>query len=191
LKTASIISVAIQRAEKGIVFPDYVTKKAKDFITPSENRVCRTIVRNWEKTMFYTNRSMTMQLLEKALNTESIRRNVLANNIANVDVPHFKRSEVNFESELKRAIDDKNESNKTMQAIMTDPRHIPFYIPRDIAAVQPRINLDYNTSYRNDGNNVDIEKEMVDASKNTMRYNAYSQRIGSAFSNLKRVIQMA
>ena len=35
-------------------------------------------------------------LLERALDAESVLRKVISNNVANVDTPHFKRSEVNF-----------------------------------------------------------------------------------------------
>lgn len=132
---------------------------------------------------------MTNYLLEKGLDNESLRRKVIANNIANVDVPHFKRSEVNFESELKRAILDREEKENKLPALMTDERHIPFFVPRDVTTVHSRINLDYNTSYRNDGNNVDIEKEMVDAAKNLMRYNAFTTSLNSNFRMLKFVMR--
>ena len=56
-------------------------------------------------------------LLEKGLDTESLRRKVIANNIANVDVPHFKRSEVNFESELKRGIIEQDDENAKLPAL--------------------------------------------------------------------------
>ena len=134
---------------------------------------------------------MTNYLLEKGLDTESLRRKVIANNIANVDVPHFKRSEVNFESELKRAIMDREEKENKLPALMTDERHIPFFVPRDVTAVRSRINLDYNTSYRNDGNNVDVEKEMVDAAKNLMRYNAFTTSLNNNFKMLKFVMRTA
>jgi flagellar basal-body rod protein FlgB len=124
-------------------------------------------------------------LLERALDVESLRRKVIANNIANVDVPHFKRSEVNFESELKRAIRDREKPDNNLPALMSDERHIPFYIPRDIHDVAPRVNLDYSTTYRNDGNNVDIEKEMVDSAKNLMRYNAFVSGLNHNFKLLK------
>jgi flagellar basal-body rod protein FlgB len=124
-------------------------------------------------------------LLERALDVESLRRNVIANNIANVDVPHFKRSEVNFESELKRVIEEKSDESNLLPGTMTDERHIPFFVERDIRGVRPRINLDYATTYRNDGNNVDIEKEIVDASKNQMRYNAYVTMLNQNYKLLK------
>lgn len=132
---------------------------------------------------------MTNYLLEKGLDVESLRRKVIANNIANVDVPHFKRSEVNFESELKRAIMDREEKENKLPALMTDERHIPFFVPRDVMGVRPRINLDYNTTSRNDGNNVDVEKEMVDAAKNLMRYNAFTNSLNFNFRILKSVMR--
>lgn len=133
----------------------------------------------------------TNYLLEKSLDVESSRRRVISNNIANVDVPHFKRSEVNFESELKRAIRQREDASNKLPAIMTDVKHIPFFVERDIKTVQPRVNLDYTTTYRNDGNNVDIEKEMVDASKNMMRYNAFVTSLNHNYKMIKLVMRQA
>lgn len=127
----------------------------------------------------------TNYVLERALDVESLRRKVISNNIANVDVPHFKRSDVNFESELKRAIREKYDTSKNLPALMNDQRHIPFHVPREVTGVNPRINLDYNTTYRNDGNNVDIEKEMVDAAKNMMRYNSIVTSLNHNYKMLK------
>ena len=132
----------------------------------------------------------TNYLLEKALDVETLRKNVIANNIANVDVPHFKRSEVNFESQLRRVIREKYDENNRLPAKLTDERHIPFYVERDIRDVRPRVNLDYNTTYRNDGNNVDIEKEGVDASKNQMRYNAYVTALNQNYKMLKTAMRI-
>jgi flagellar basal-body rod protein FlgB len=138
-----------------------------------------------------SNLMTTNYLLEKSLDVESSRRKVISNNIANVDVPHFKRSEVNFESELKRAIRQREDASNKLPAIMTNEKHIPFFVERDLESVQPRINLDYTTSYRNDGNNVDIEKEMVDASKNMMRYNAFVTSLNHNYKMIKLVMRQA
>ena len=98
---------------------------------------------------------------------------------------------MNFESELRRVIDYNAQQDGRYPGVVTDPRHIPFYVERDIRAVAPRINLDYNTTYRNDGNNVDIEKEIVDAAKNQMRYNAFITGIGNNFRMLKIAMRQA
>ena len=131
----------------------------------------------------------TNYLLEKALDVESLRRKVISNNVANVDVPHFKRSEVNFESELRRAIQERANPSNKLPGRMTDEKHISFYVPRNIKSVQSRINFDYNSTMRNDGNNVDIEKETVDAAKNQMRYNAFITMLNGNFRNLKHIMR--
>ncbi len=139
----------------------------------------------------YSNMMNTNYLLEKSLDVETLRRRVISDNIANVDVPHFKRSEVNFESEIQRAIEQRKNARDSFQGLTADEKHIPFNIERDLKSVQPRINLDYSTSYRNDGNNVDIEKEMVDSSKNLMRYNAFVTGLSHNFKMLKMVSRTA
>jgi len=131
----------------------------------------------------------TNYLLEKTLGVESLRRKVIANNIANVDVPHYRRREVNFESELRRAIEDRNRQDNRLPTNLSDDRHVPFYEPRDVRDVGHRINLDYSTIMRNDGNNVDVEKEMVDAAKNLMRYNAMVSQLNHNFKMLKTVMR--
>ena len=128
----------------------------------------------------------TNYLLEKSLDVEALRKKVISDNIANVDTPHFKRRDVNFEAELKRAIDGNRKNSERLPALMSDEKHIPFFIDRDLRSVDSTINFDYTTSYRNDGNNVDIEKEMVDSAKNKMRYDA----LVSALNHNYRVIKM-
>jgi len=140
--------------------------------------------------MFLSNSMMdTNYLLEKSLNVESLRKKVISDNIANVDTPHFKRREVNFESELKRVINENKKNSERLPAFMTDEKHIPFFAERDLRSVNSRVNLDYTTSYRNDGNNVDIEKEMVDSSKNMMRYNALVSALNHNFRAIKMVLR--
>lgn len=136
--------------------------------------------------MFSNSKLMqTNYLLERSLDVESLRRKVISNNISNVDVPHFKRSEVNFESELNRAVMERLNSSNRLPFKISSDRHIPLHVPKNIRSVRPRINLDYSTTYRNDGNNVDIEKEMVDAGKNLMRYNAFITSLNHNFKMLK------
>jgi len=110
-----------------------------------------------------------LDLIKRNLDAVMIRHNVIADNIANADTPNFKRAEVNFESELKRALD--SEKGPEYPTKMTHPKHIPFEEVIDYRKVKPRITIDYDTFYRNDKNGVDIDKEMVDFTKNAMRYN--------------------
>jgi flagellar basal-body rod protein FlgB len=43
-------------------------------------------------------------------------------------------------------------------------------------------------SMRLDGNNVDIEREMAEMAKNTIRYSVMAQKISNEFSKIKSVI---
>ena len=56
----------------------------------------------------------SIDLLQREMDVTSLRYQVTANNLANSEVPNFKRTEVNFESELKNAID----SGRVAQAYM-------------------------------------------------------------------------
>ncbi len=129
----------------------------------------------------------TQDILQRAMSASLLRQEVIADNIANADTPHFKRSEVAFESELARALEGYDP--RPFPEAITNKRHIPFYRPKDYREVKPIVYVDYTTSYRNDGNNVDIEKEMVDAKENALRYMAMAQRVSDNFKLLSIVMK--
>jgi len=138
--------------------------------------------------MFLDSRFMqTQDILQRSMSVSSLRQEVIANNIANADTPHFKRSEVAFESELGRVLGGFDP--RPFPEALTHRRHIPFYRPRDYREVKPIVYLDYATTQRNDGNNVDVEKEMVDARENALRYQAMAQRVGDGFRLLDIVMR--
>jgi flagellar basal-body rod protein FlgB len=134
----------------------------------------------------------TQDLLEKGMNAASMKRKVLADNIANADVPHFKRSEVLFESMIKRALEsEKIEASKAIPTRIEDERHISFFTPLDYKSVKPKANIDYLTTVRADGNNVDPEKEVMEASNSQMQYMMMVERLNANFRDLKNVMRLA
>lgn len=134
----------------------------------------------------------TQDLLERGMNAASLKRKVLADNIANADVPHFKRSEVLFESMIKRALEsEKIEASKAIPTRIEDERHISFFTPMDYKTVQPKANIDYLTTVRADGNNVDPEKEVMEASNSQMQYMMMVERLNANFRDLKNVMRLA
>jgi flagellar basal-body rod protein FlgB len=118
----------------------------------------------------------TESIISKAMSAESLRLKVISDNIANADTPKFKRSAVTFESELRRAL--QGNSNIPFDAKLTNKKHIPFDIPKDLSSVNPRIHLEYNTDFLNNENNVDVEQEMVNLEKTQLRYQVYSSYLG-------------
>jgi len=127
----------------------------------------------------------TVDILQRSMDTSLLRREVISNNIANAETPDFKRSDVSFEAELSRAL--ASEKKKTLPAAVTDPRHMSFNETVDYRSVRPRRVLDYLTQSKNNGNNVDIEQEMMMATQNQMMYELMSQSVSFQFSQINIV----
>lgn len=99
----------------------------------------------------------TLAALEKAMEGTLLRTRVCMNNVANVDTPGFKRQVVTFEDQLARAL----RSSGGIEGRVEHPRHIPIRSTASIANVRPLVHTDLRSSFRADGNNVDIDQEMV------------------------------
>ena len=138
--------------------------------------------------MFVNNNfGRTVDLLHRTMDVSLLRRSVIADNIANADTPNFKRSVINFESQLKRAFE--SQKRETIPARMTDPRHIPFYKPVDYRSVGPKRVLDYLTQSKNNGNNVDIEEEMMLSMQNQLNYQLMTLSVSNQFSQVNMVLR--
>jgi flagellar basal-body rod protein FlgB len=134
------------------------------------------------------NFTKTVDLVHRAMDASLIRRDVIANNMANAEVPNFKRSQVNFESELKRALETEKQ-RPVLELKLTDPRHIPNWRERDYRDVQVRRVLDYTTTAKNNGNNVDAEQELNLALENQMMYTLLAQAETFEFSQINLVLR--
>jgi len=119
--------------------------------------------------------------LVKGLDAGALRQRVIANNIANINTPNFKKSTVAFESLLKKALGHGHIPMNT-----THPRH--FGGTPLLAELQPEVNLNNTTSMRTDGNNVDIDEEMTNLAANTIQYQALSRGLSEQYSLLRLVI---
>ncbi len=129
----------------------------------------------------------TVDIVHRSMDVGLMRHNVIADNIANSDTPNFKRSVVNFESELKKALE--SEHRRVMPAKMTHPRHIPFNRTVDYRTVRPRTVLDYQTTAKNNGNNVDIEEESMNLLNNSLMYNLMIESLNAQFGQLNLVLR--
>ncbi len=125
----------------------------------------------------------TINLLGKGLEVSSLRHKVISNNISNVNTPLFKRQIVTFEDQMAKVFDGKID----LVGRREDDRHIPIgeinYMEVNPLTMTDRIHV-----MRNDKNNVDIDVEMSDLAKNTMKYQIMASRLSSTFANLNDVI---
>ena len=123
--------------------------------------------------------------LQLALDGLSTRQRAIANNVANVDTPNFKGSEVSFEDQLQRAAGRRNDLE--MSLARTDARHLDVGGSTS-TELAPEILPIENTTLRNDGNNVDIDREMVKLADTQIRYNAAIQMVSQRYGILRSII---
>ncbi|QGG48164.1 flagellar basal body rod protein FlgB [Heliorestis convoluta] len=125
-------------------------------------------------------------LLEKGLDAAALRHRVIADNIANVDTPGYKRKEVHFEQELAQKLS--HSSMMRLEGTVNNKRHISLgHFSTD--NLKGNIIDTGQQKYRNDENNVDIDKEMTMLAKNTLWYDAMLTQIARRLSGLKTVIK--
>jgi len=141
-----------------------------------------------EKGLNMNNFTKTVDLLHRAMGANVVRRSVIANNLANANVPNFKRSIVNFESELKRALETEKQK-PAIEMARTHPLHFSNYRERDYRDVQVRRVLDYASSYNNNGNNVDPEQEVMASVENQMTLEMLYQAASFEFSQINQVLR--
>lgn len=94
-----------------------------------------------------------IDMIEASLNVSALRHKLYSANIANVDTPGYKKYRVSFEDMLKEALRNGGEPLK----------------------VRPEVFRVTWTSFRNDGNNVNLDEEVVLINQNFLRYQALSQ----------------
>ena len=86
----------------------------------------------------------TYGLMKIGLDATELRSRTIANNIANINTPNYKRRYVSFEESLKNEI-----SNAKIE-----------------------VKVDEDSIVREDGNNVDLESEKVNQAAASLQYNA-------------------
>jgi flagellar basal-body rod protein FlgB len=119
------------------------------------------------------------ELAEKALDASWLRNEVIAQNMANVDTPGYKRKTVKFEDYLN------GKDTVNIKARKTRSGHVDFPKGGNDITVETEYS---ELSTRLDGNNVDIEYEMAEMAKNSIRYDTLIQSLNNRLRRLQSVI---
>lgn len=120
-----------------------------------------------------------VNVLDKAADAAWTRNDAIANNIANKDTPGYKRQDVAFEEEFRKALGaNRYESmDEKVSEVKTNRLNAKTY-------------TDYaGYSYRLDGNNVDPETENVMLASNQIKYSGLMDSITAEFTDLKMVMR--
>jgi flagellar basal-body rod protein FlgB len=122
----------------------------------------------------------TINALEMSLEGAVTRQKAAAHNMSNINTPGFKRLQVNFEEELKNALGG---YNRKLRLKTTSDKHISN-IPDKFV---PPVTRDYSLGLRADGNNVDIDKEMVMMAQNNIYFDTAVSQLNKRIEMLKYI----
>lgn len=125
------------------------------------------------------NSNKQINLFGQALNASWLKNQAISNNIANAETPNYKRETVEFEDLLKSAM-----GNTAAPLVRTHENHMPL-----TNSIEPRITKDKNTSFRRDGNNVNIDTEMALLADNQIRYEALTTQLNNQLKRLRIAIK--
>lgn len=111
-------------------------------------------------------------ILEAAMQASILNNQVIQNNIANAELPNFKKSYVSFNDVLQDAVEEYKNTGEI-----------------SISNVTPSVIVENKElSYRLDGNNVDIEEEMVALYTNDSRYSVMASSVVNNYKSINLVL---
>ena len=123
--------------------------------------------------------------MEKALDAASLRQQVIANNISNVNTTGFQAQNVAFEGHLKEAMaseagDDKD--NVVPKNVVDSEYSIDGAGGWTKASLKPTVETQ-------EGGKLNINSEMANLAKNQIMYNALATKISGVYGALKWVVE--
>jgi len=121
------------------------------------------------------NFSGTDGYLQAAMSGLAARQRTIANNVANVDTPGFKASEVRFEDMLNTAVKRAKPGAPVNESALDNAARSSTVVD--------------STAGRADGNNVDIDQQMEMLSEANLNYSALTQVMSTRLGILRGVIK--
>lgn len=123
----------------------------------------------------------TTDALATSMKMRQIRHSVTASNIANAETPHYHAKKVDFENALAAALDMDGMNGLAT----TDNQHFAVG-SKPVSEAEIYENPD--VAINNDGNTVDLEKEMSALAENSILYKSALQLINKKMASLKYAI---
>jgi len=115
--------------------------------------------------------SIDFKAMESSLNMLNVKQQVITNNLANVDTPHYKSQEVSFRDLLDREYES--------------AKHGGDY------AFETSILQTEDTYFTTDGNNVDADKESLELYSTYLQQSYIIQKMNMTIGNYQYVMQNA
>ena len=119
----------------------------------------------------------TTRLLQEGMRVCEMNHRIIANNVANVDTPHYNSVSLDFQATLRSAL----EGRGRISLRKTQPEHL------EAQRFHPAFEATSVFS-KNDYNKVDIDEQMAQLSKNTGRYTIYGSLLAKRFDIVKNML---
>ena len=153
--------------------------------------------------------SRTIDILHLGMDGLMDRQHAISSNIANFQTPDYKRKEVAFESQLAEIIEreDLKDYIKGQNSIKYVPPNVDVFtgeihtyrtptmqekaylMTNSCEDFKPQYVTDVYSGSNSDGNNVELEREMMDLSKTGTKYLVLSNLARRQFQSLSNVIK--
>ncbi len=106
----------------------------------------------------------TRQTVYKSLDASALRNRAIAQNLANLNTPGYRRKEVIFEEELKKVFE------KKLVGDIRSAEHMDIARGTDISKILPKVIEPIDPTLPGDINNVDVDMEMAKLAENQILY---------------------
>ena len=110
-----------------------------------------------------------IKYLEAGLNAESKKQSAIANNLANLNTPGYRRYEVKFEDALAKAMDTGTD--------------------KALDKVEPEMFQPKNMPLNDRGNDVNLSTEVGDMVKNTLQHKTYTLLLKKKYSQFEMAMR--
>jgi flagellar basal-body rod protein FlgB len=107
--------------------------------------------------------------LEAALRAANLRQTVIANNIANLDTPGYRRQDVQFGDILAKALQGGN---------------------TDVSSLEPKIIAPGTTEVNENGNDVDLDMEVGEMIKASGHYKTCVRLLAKLYQRMQMAMQV-
>ena len=120
----------------------------------------------WELLMSKTEN--ILDLIDAGIKAETLRQKAIANNVANLETPGYRRIDVKFEELLARCLRSSGEF--------------------DLSEIEAQIYRPKQTPLNSNGNDVNLEAEIGQMIKNTLRHKAYIRLLSKKYNQIELAI---
>lgn len=111
-----------------------------------------------------------VDIINAGLNAETLRQKAIANNIANLGTPGYRRIDVKFEELLAKCLRSSGEI--------------------DLSKIEAEIYRPKQTPVKPNGNDVNLEAEIGQMIKNTLRHKTYIRLLNKKYNQIDLAINV-